>query len=173
MKSLSLSTTFILIAFCSVAQTTLKEHKAGHVFTIGLPTYMSKTIGLNDVAAIQYKSEVKDVAGFVIFDTKEELALAELSFVSIREFYDSFMEDFLVDQERRKVSEPVSKTIGGINFIEADMTYYDEEAQLEIYYLVGVVETKKSYYKVLSWSAAEKKDTFKSDFQKIVYSLKD
>jgi hypothetical protein len=39
--------------------------------------------------------------------------------------------------------------------------------------LVGVVETKTAYYKVLSWAVAENKDKFKADFQKILYSLKD
>jgi hypothetical protein len=39
--------------------------------------------------------------------------------------------------------------------------------------LVGIVETKTAYYKVLSWAAAENKDKFKADFQKILYSLKD
>jgi hypothetical protein len=57
--------------------------------------------------------------------------------------------------------------------VEAEVTYFDKEAEIEIYYLVGVVETKKSFYKVLSWSGADKKNTFKSDFQKILYSLRD
>jgi len=30
-----------------------------------------------------------------------------------------------------------------------------------------VVETKSAFYKVLSWSALENKDKFKTDFQKI------
>lgn len=161
-----------VLALSSVAQT-LKEHKAGHTFTIGLPDYMSKTAGINNSAAIQYKSEVKDVYGFVIFDTKEELALADFNFSSVKEFYDNFIEDFLIDQDNRKVSEPVAQNKGGINFITSDLTYYDKDAEMDIYYLIGIVETKKSFYKVLSWSAAEKKDKFKADFEKIVFSLKD
>lgn len=152
---------------------TLKEYKAGHVFTIGIPDYMTRTVGLNDVASIQYKSDEKDVAGFVIYDTKEELQLAALSFSSVREFYDGFIGDFLADQENRKISDPVSQTKGETHFIECDATYYDKELKTEIYYHVGVVETKKSFYKVLGWSSADKKDECKKDFQKILYSLKD
>lgn len=172
MKKSVLILFFLASAFCSVAQTT-KEFKAGHSFTISLPEYMSRTVGLNNAAAIQYKSAVKDVAGFIIYDLKEELALAEMNFTSAREFYDSFIEDFLADQEDRKLSEPISQTKNGINIVEAEVTYFDKEAEIEIYYLVGVVETKKSFYKVLSWSGADKKNTFKSDFQKILYSLRD
>ena len=155
------------------AQSTVKEYKAGHVFNLGLPDYMSRTVGLNTAAAIQYKSVVKDVYGFIIFDTKEELRLAEMTYSSINEFYEGFIKDFLTDQENRKVSEPKYVTKSGVNFVECDVTYFDKDANIEIYYLAGIVETKSSYYKVLSWSAAESKEKFKADFQKILYSVKD
>lgn len=173
MKNIFLLSALILVTVPAISQTVLKEYKAGHVFTVSLPDYMSKTVGINTYSAIQYKSEVKDVYGFIIFDTKEELGLAELNYASIKEFYDNFIEGFLDDQENRKVSEPSTQVKAGINFIECDFTYFDKDAEMEIYYLVGIVETKKSFYKVLSWSAAEKKDQFKADFQKILYSLKD
>ena len=172
-SSILLSTILVFITLTSFAQIPLQEYKAGHTFTIGLPDYMSKTGGLNSAAAIQYKSTVKDVYGFVIFDTKEDLDLVEMKYTSINDFYEDFIKDFLKDESKRKVSKPVSQTKGGINFVECDVTYYDKEAEMEIYYFVGIVETKTSYYKVLSWAAAENKDKFKADFQKILYSLKD
>lgn len=173
MKNLLLILVCLTISICAVAQTALKEYKAGHTFTVSLPEYMSRTVGINDAASIQYKSDEKDVAGFIIFDTKEELQIAELNFSSAKEFYENLIVDLLADQENRKVSEPVYQTKGGINFVECDLTYYDKDVEAEIYYLVGIVETKKSFYKVLAWAAAENKSAFKADFQKILYSLKD
>jgi hypothetical protein len=173
-KKFTLFMTILLVMSSSVyAQTPLKEYEAGHVFHISIPEYMGKTIGLNNSATIQYKSEVKDVYGFVIEDNKEELKLAELNYSSINEFYEGFIKDFLTDEDDRIVSQPLYKKNGDINFVESDVTYYDKEAKINIYYLVGIVETKSAYYKVLSWSAVENKDKFKADFQKIVYSLKD
>jgi hypothetical protein len=165
--------TLVLMTTTLFAQTELKQHKAGHSFEIGLPAYMSRTIGLNSSSAIEYKNRVKDVYGFVIFDTKEDLALADLKYSSINEFYEDFITDFMKDEEKRKVSKPQSQKKEEMNFIESDITYYDKDAKTEIYYLVGVVETKTAYYKVLSWAVAENKDKFKADFQKILYSLKD
>ncbi len=167
------TTTLVLMTTTIFSQTELKQYKAGHSFDIGLPDYMSRTVGLNSASAIQYKSTLKDVYGFVIFDTKEDLILADLKYSSVNEFYEDFIKGFLKDEKKRKVSNPQSQKIGDINFIECDVTYYDKDAKAEIYYLVGIVETKTAYYKVLSWSAAEKKDKFKADFQKILYSLKD
>ena len=44
---------------------------------------------------------------------------------------------------------------------------------MEIYYLVGIVETKTTFYKVLTWTNAKNKEKFKADFQRILYSIKD
>lgn len=95
--------------------------------------------------------------------------MVDMTFSSINEFYDSFVKD----EEKRTVSKSLNQKNGDINFVESDVSYYDKEAKMDIYYLVGIVETKNSYYKVLSWTAAENKDKFKADFQKILYSLKD
>lgn len=175
MKKSKIVLTFTLVFIClkGFSQTEFTKHKAGHTFDINLPDYMNKTAGLNDVAAIQYKNEVKDVYGIIIFDTKEELKLVELNYSSINEFYDDFINGFLIDEDQKTISKSKSQKIGEINFIECDASYYDKQENIEIYYLVGIVETKTSFYKVLSWTLIENKDKFKSDFQKILYSLRD
>lgn len=167
------ASSLFLLASTAFSQSGLKEYTAGHIFKISLPDYMSKTIGLNTASSIEYRSVVKDVYGVIILDTKEELALAEMKFTSIQEFYEYFMNGFLGDAKSKKVSEPILKKIGETKVLESDVFYHDEESDTDIYYLAGIVETEKAFYKVLSWSAAESKDKFKSDFQKILYSLKD
>lgn len=167
-----LTCVFVALFSLSISAQT-QEYKVGQVFYVNLPQYMNKTIGLNDVASFQYKNEVKDVYGFIIIDSKEELKLAELNFSSINEFYDHFISDFLKDEENRKISQPIFTKNGDIGFVECDASYFDKNANIEIYYLVGIVETKNNYYKVISWSSAENKNKFKEDFRKIVYSLKD
>jgi len=168
-----LTTTFLLLTATTFAQTTMKEYKAGHVFYVSLPDYMSKTTGMNDAAVIQFKNSLKDVAGFIVEDNKEELVLAEMVFSSIDDFYDNFIKDFLVDQEKRIISQTKSQTIGEVKFIECDASYLDKDSKMEIYYFVGIAETKDAFYKVLCFGSLENKDKFKADFQKILYSIKD
>ena len=115
------TTTLLLITSAAMAQAPLKEYKAGHVFYVSLPEYMSKTTGINSSSTIQYKSVVKDVYGFIIEDSKEELKLAEINFSSINEFYEDFIGDFLKDEDNRKVSVPVYQKKGDISFAEADL----------------------------------------------------
>lgn len=169
----NLSLILVLTATSISAQTTLKEYKVGHVLNVSLPEYMSRTMGLNSSALLQYKSAVKDVYGFIIEDNKEELALVEMNYSSINEFCEDFAKDFLKDEEKKNFSTPKYKKIGDINFAEFDATYFDKEVNGEIYYLAGIVETKTSYYKVISYTSLENKDKFKADFQKILYSLND
>lgn len=172
-KTINLLLLFTLLSVNIFGQNDLKQYKAGHTFNIGLPTYMNRTIGMNTVSAIEYENKVKDIYGIVIFDTKEELQLSELNFGSINEFYEDFIKDFLKDEEKRKVSKIVTSKINNINFIENDVSYFDKDANTEIYYLVGIVETNKSFYKVLSWCNLDNKDKYKKEFQKILYSLND
>jgi hypothetical protein len=167
------TTTLVLMTTTTFAQTTFKEYKAGHIFYVSLPDYMSKTTGLNNASTIQFKSTLKDVYGFIIEDNKEELQLLEIKYANLNDFYEDFIKDFVKDEKKRKVSKPESKKVGDINFMECDVSYYDTESKVEIYYFVGLVETPTYYYKVLCWGTLENKDKFKADFQKILYSLKD
>ena len=166
----------LILAFVtniSFGQTAMKQHTVGHPIYISLPDYMNRTIGLNDNAVFQYKSEVKDVYGYVIEDNKEELKLAEMNFSSITEFYDEFIKGFVEGEEKVSQSKPISQKKGDINFIEADVSFSRKDAKTEIYYHIGIVETKIAFYKVLSYCTLENKAKFKADFQKILYSLKD
>jgi len=168
-----LTTTFFILSSITFAQTSMKEYKAGHVFYVSLPEYMSKTSGLNTSATIQFKNTIKDVAGFIVIDTKEELELADMVFTSIDEFYDHFIKDFIVDQEKRTISQTKSHTIGNVKFIECDASYLDTDSNMEIYYFIGIAETNNAFYKVLCFGSLENKETYKTDFQKILYSIKD
>ena len=142
----------VLMTSVSFSQATLKAYKAGQVFSITLPDYMSRTVGLNNAANFQYKSEVKDVYGFVIGDDKVELKLAELNLASVTEFYDDFLKSFLADVEKKNIGSPVLKKIGENSFLESDITYFDKEAGIEIYYLVGIVETKSCLSPLKDWT---------------------
>lgn len=166
-------TVSLFMSTITFAQTKMKEYKAGHIFNISIPDYMSKTADLNSSAAIQYKNEVKDIYGIVIYDTKEELGLLDMNYTSVNEFYEDFIKDFLKDEEKRDISKSKTTKKGDINFIETDASYFDKEINNSIYYFVGIVETKTTFYKVLSWSSLQDKDKYKADFQKILYSVKE
>lgn len=173
MRKSFFSLAFAMLTTLAFAQTPMKTYTVGHPFTISLPAYMSRTAGLNSSAAIEYKNTDKDVFGFVIIDDKELMKSMDVSFGTAKEFYDDFIKDFIEGEEKVKQSTPITKTVGAIKFVEADVSFYDKDAETEIFYLVGIVETSKAFYKVMSYCTLANKDKFKEDFKKILYSIKD
>jgi len=173
-RTIAILTTILFLFTTTIsAQTTLKEFKVGHIFYVSLPDYMSKTTGINDAANVQFKNSVKDVYCMIFEDNKEDLELVQMKFSSINDYYENFIKDFLVKEKKKNISQPVSQTIGDNKFIECDATYYDKDVKGEVYYFVGIVETKAAFYKVYCFGNLEAKDKYKADFQKILYSLKD
>lgn len=164
---------FLMLAFNAFSQQKVKEFQAGHIIKITVPEYMTKTIGLNDDACIQFQNLVKDVYTIVIEDNKEELTMAELSYADVKEFYEDFAEGFLKDEKDRKMGKPKYSKIKDINYVVSEASYFDTESNIPIYYVIGVVETKTAYYKVLSWTTEDKKAQYKADFEKIIFTLKD
>ncbi|WP_338839916.1 hypothetical protein [Flavobacterium ginsenosidimutans] len=149
-----------------------KEYIGGHLFHISLPFYMRKTSGINSYSAIEYTSIENNVFGSVIYETKENLALSGETYSSINDFCKSLVDDFF-EQQEKEASKPVYFTKGLINFMETDVSYYDKERKQKFYYFIGVAETKTTFYTFISWVPIERKNTFKADFQQILYSIKD
>ena len=88
---------------------------------------MNRTSGLNNAAAIQFKSTVKDVYGFVIFDTKEELQIVELAYSSTDEYYADFVKDMFKGEKNVRMGTPQSTKKGDVNFITCDVVYYSKK----------------------------------------------
>jgi hypothetical protein len=143
------------------------------VFSITVPDYMTRTIGINDAASVQFKNSVKDVYTFVIEDSKADLEMVDMKFSSAQEFYDDFIKDFLSGTKDRKVTESKAFEIEGIKFIQSEATYYDKDAKSKIYYHVTVAESKGYFYKVLSYTADANKDKLREDLAKLATTIRD
>jgi hypothetical protein len=172
MKKTILALNLLLLSLVIKAQTALKEYKAGHTFGISAPAYMTKTTGLNKASTIEFKNLAKDVYTFVIVDTKEELRLLDLTY-TLDEYYDEFTSTFLKNEVSKELSKPIASKKGNTNFIEVEATVFDADIKTKIYYLAGIVETKKSYYRVVSWTTFANKDKYKTDFKNTLFSLID
>ena len=173
MKRVLFTTLFAMSIINCFAQTSFTAYKAGQEFDITVPTYMSRTTGLNKAAIIQFKNAAKDVYALVIQENKEELALAQLNFSSAEEFQEYTMKNFLKDVEQRKVSTPVIKEINGFKYVYAEASYYDKVIQQSVYYFYGIAESKTCFYKLLCYTSLNNKEKFKADFQNTFYSIHD
>jgi hypothetical protein len=92
--------TVLLFSVIATGQTTFNQYKAGNVFDIAVPDYMTRTIGLNDVATVQYKNSVNDI--YTIVEDSKRMAIAAIFYASIQEFQEEFEKDFIKDEEKKE-----------------------------------------------------------------------
>ena len=91
----------LLLAFCKaiIAQTLMDKYNVGD-FTVNLPYYMSKTGGLNNNAAIQFRNMVRDISGYVIKEEKSVKLIDDPANPDINQYYEEFIKDFLAARIR-------------------------------------------------------------------------
>ena len=157
------------------AQSTFKENKIGHVYSISVPDYMTKTSGLNSAASAQYQGLTKEAATLVIDESKESLELLSMKFASVQEYFDYLMKSFLQDQQDRYIGKSRTFKVGDINFVQAEASCYLTDQKSKIFYLETIAETPTYYYQILSYSWGDKKsyEKVKDDLMKIAASLKE
>lgn len=150
-----------------------KEYEAGHAFEISLPKFLERTKGINDYAAIEYINNANDIFGYTVYDTKENIKLEGRNYASLEAYHGNTIKGFVKDIPKKIVSQPQSHKSEGINFTETDITFHDKETNKDLYYFIGSVETKTTFYSVVFRTLGKNKNKFKGEFLKILYSLKD
>ncbi len=175
MKHKILFFAILIISALGFSQEKFKNISAGHSFQISIPPYMNKTIGLNSDSSVEFIDKVKDIAGIVIVDTKEDLRLAEMNFSSIDDFYDHFAKDFLKDEKERYISQPKNDTEGNTKYIYFDASYLntDDDESMTIYYFISLIETEKAFYKLLCFGDKAMIEKYKNDFKSVMYTITD
>ena len=170
MKFLLLISAFFILT-SALYSTPFTTQKGGHCYTIDIPDYMISTYNLNDVASIQYENTAKEAYTIVIEDSKSQLESVGIKFMNPNEFLTQFISNYLLDAVDRKLGSTSEFVANGNNHSQTELSWTQEEDKF--FMLITVVETKTHFYKILSWSLVENKQTLYDDFMKISKSLKD
>jgi hypothetical protein len=165
----------ILLTACQFAhaQTPVRTEKVGHVFSIAVPEYMVRTLGISDAASVQFKNDEKEIYTYIIEDSKADLALVDLKFASAKEFYDEFVKDFLLNAKDRNFGTPKIFEKDGVNFVQVEATYYDKDAKTKIYYNITIAETKGYFYKILTFTSEANKTKLRDELFLMGASIRD
>jgi hypothetical protein len=167
-----INTTIILILLLSLSsfgQSKFNEKKIGHIYYVSVPDYMIETDQLNDVASLQFQNTIKEAYVIVIEDSKKSLTKAGMGFSGPREFYDGFAKDFFNAED--EIGNIKDIKVNGNDAVQVEVKRKFNE--LDIIYLVTVIETQSHFYKMLSWTLAGNWDSLVDDFKKIAASLHD
>jgi hypothetical protein len=170
MRVLLLISAFILLT-SALNSTPFTSQKGGHCYTIDIPDYMVSTYNLNDVASIQYENAAKEAYTIVIEDSKAQLESIGIKFMNPKEFLMQFTSGYLLEAVDRKLGSVSEFVSNGYNHSQTEMSW-DQDGIL-FFMVITAVETNTHFYKILSWSIVENKQSLYEDFIKISKSLKD
>ncbi|MFH1051665.1 MAG: hypothetical protein V1779_12155 [bacterium] len=168
-----LATICLVLAFATNGITAQEKgftkQKMGNILYIDLPDYMTKTIGLNDIAKIQYQNTEKEAYLIMIEEDKEDIKLAGTEFTNAKDYYNFFIGNFGIDSIHVTSEEEV-KT-GKFPAYQAQV---DGLVQgLNLFYLLTIVESPTHFYNIISWTKMDNKQQLINDFKKIASSLKE
>jgi len=176
MKLKLLSLFIISISICQ-AQTT-KKITADNRFSIEIPSSLTETEGLNDLAFLQYQNIENDyyfiaiamkVEDFEFFyDEYEMEGIYERNFDGFCQY---FFDDLLAtlfnatpgEWQKFNVDNTTAKKIE----IDALLDY-----ELEAFYNVNFIKGKKEYFYLVFWTLPAQKNTYNALIKKAINSIK-
>lgn len=155
-----------------------QEVTIGNRYKLSVPSFLSESNELNDDASLQYQNIWKEFYVITIDESKEEFVeaiegngLSGLYNTDLEGYSQLILGFFKEGIEGAKQSKMIDTTV---NSLQAKLTAFEGRVEgIDVYYLMGMYEGEKGFYQVLTWTLKEKKDEYKSQMEKIVYSLKE
>ncbi|MBK7182442.1 MAG: hypothetical protein IPH89_05635 [Bacteroidetes bacterium] len=163
---------FIILAFVSCKQEAkFTEVNINQRYTVQLPDYLQACADLHENASLQYQNAELDIYAMVIEEKKSTMENYDLDY-DLELYYNSIASQAFVDNIKNgKVSPAGRQEINGNKAIVSEITgNFDGK---DVYYRMGIIETPYSFYQVLLWTQAAKKEEYLPDFTKVLESFKE
>lgn len=125
MKKIAVLSALLLLTFTGFAQT-FSVKKGGHVYTLEIPDYLTKTFSLNEVASLQYMNTGKEAYVIVIEDSKELLESLGTKFVDSKDFLDGFTSNYHKDAKNRNLGPVTQFTANNNKHSQVEMTWEND-----------------------------------------------
>jgi hypothetical protein len=142
----------------------------GHVISMEIPDYMTRTIELNSSAIVQYQNTKKETYLVLIEDSKEEMELAGIK-SNLNDFFNEFISDYTAEFENYKSESVTEFTLGNLSCKQGNFTF--KSGEVDIYMIATIIESRQYFYKMLTWTLAKNKNIYKKDFDKIIKSFEE
>jgi len=151
------------------AQTAFSTKEAGHAFWVDIPEYMTRTYQLSPGATLQYQNNSRETYLIIIDEPKQEFIELGSPLTRPEEYYEIVTQDFFT--EDTQVGELKRVKVNDNEALQSEIIKPFEE--IEIFYLMTIIESEDYFYQILAWTLVEYKDQYLADFQRIANSLKE
>jgi len=156
-----------------------KVIKVDGLYSMTLPTYMKKTVDLNEEASLQYQNIFKEAYIIVIEEPIEDikstftmLGLYEESLSALTNYRNIQMGMIAENINITKQEEPKNMLI---NTLRAEMVEMDglvEGIDEAITYYITFLEGRENVYMMMAWTLKDKKEKLRSDYEKMFSSFR-
>ncbi len=178
MKLLSSSLLLLLILSACSTATQFNTVNIADKYTLDIPDYLTKTDDLNDDASLQYQNVIRECYTIVIDESKQELYDVIAASLELSEYPQS-MEGYcalilhgmldgggMTDYKLEK-----NQTINGLpaQFLSATL----EVEGLQVFYKIAMIEGKKDFYQIMTWTLASNAEKQEADMDAILRSFKE
>ena len=152
-------------------ETVFTEVKVNNRFAISVPEYMQPCADLHKDASLQYQNTELDIYAMVIEEKKATMENYNLDYDIDTYFNNIASQPFIENIKNGKVSPPGRETIDGNKVLTSEITGNIDGT--DVYYKMAIVESKFSFYQILTWTRADRKEKYNADMTKFIESFKE
>lgn len=150
----------------------------GDRYSLSVPAFLKEVNTLNEDASLQYQHALLEFYVIVIDEPKEEFitAIVENEHTELYECNFAGYSELMLDYFLGNITNPGLSSLKDttVNGMPAKITSLIGSFEgIDVYYKLGLYEGKDNYYQVLAWTLKSRQDKFKSQMNKILYSLKE
>lgn len=171
MKNILSSLLLILLLSACNTQTVFNTINVNNRYTIDLPDYFQPCADLHKDASLQYQNTDIDIYAMVIEEKKVTMENYDLDYDLDLYFKNIASQPFIENIKNGKVSPPGRQEIAGNKTLISEIT--GNVDGIDVYYRMAIIESPYSFYQVLLWTRADKKEKYLNDLIKTIESFKE
>ncbi|MCU0350150.1 MAG: hypothetical protein MUF43_04875 [Flavobacterium sp.] len=145
-------------------------------YSLELPGFLSEGNDLNEEASLQYRNYFKEFYVIVIDESKSEFN----NMVTENEFLEEYSPDIegysqlIIDNLETTVTfENQTLEDSKINGLPTKILKFEGKYEdIDVYYQIAFIQSKKNYYQIMSWTLAEKRQDYEPLMDKMMASFK-
>jgi hypothetical protein len=177
--SISLTSCFLETLTGGSGKTDLIPVIINNEYSLDVPSFMTKTTSLNDVASLQFQNLFKEAYVIVIDEDKQEFldALVEAerydSAVSlVANYADTQVQLISAGVNVTSRRDPKSVRINGLNAKITEMDAEVEGVEAPVTYFMTFLESREKLYMIMAWTIKNKKETHRETFEKMARTFR-
>ncbi len=163
----------IVVFFHSCSKTIdFTEVKVDEYYELTVPEYLHPCTDLHKNAAVQLQSTDNDIY-LIVIDEKKSIIHNMGMYYTLKTYNSTILKQSFLSQIKNvtKDSIPVTMQIGTnkavITNIKGDVN------NQHVFYKLAVIETPASFYQIIVWTRADKKEHFENNMLKIIQSFRE